>query len=492
MYQEELDQINKRRRIAELLMQQGREDIPQQVAGNYVVPTSPLQGINKIASMLMGGYQEGQADKDAMALAEKRKQMLSSLDFNSPDIANQLINADMPEEALQYQIKKSSGQHGGTPGQWYIPPGATAFKDPETGIVGYKTAEGAIIPSRAAMTDYQEAMTNPVLQAKITAGREGQKGVKVTDEQGREMYMPQSSANPQDFTNLMANGLIPVESGGNPNAISPVGASGLTQIMPETAANPGYGVKPMANKTPDEQIRFGSDYLRAMIKANGGDVAKGLAAYNGGMGNVNSGETQNYAEKVLKRIGIIKSQSPAEEAAAKAEAVLPAKQIEEQIKQAIELDTTAKKNQLEINKTKDEKLAGIKYNAEQSNPLIDSAIELLPKSISGGINATANNAMEYLGVSTDRSKAQAQLKIIANDLTSKIPKAPGAQSDIELDYAKKQAGDLGNPNTPWETRMAAAKYLKQRNEKILKGEEVSAPKDDKEARLKALRDKHGL
>jgi len=55
---------------------------------------------------------------------------------------------------------------------------------------------------------------------------------------------PQSSVAPEVYQTLAQ-----VESGGNPNAVSPVGARGLTQIMPETARSPGHGVTPMRDNS---------------------------------------------------------------------------------------------------------------------------------------------------------------------------------------------------------------------------------------------------
>ena len=80
--------------------------------------------------------------------------------------------------------------------------------------------------------------------------------------------------------------LINQESGGNNNAVSPKGARGLTQVMPKTGEDPGYGVAPLKNQSPEEYRRFGKDYLVAMLNKYDGDVEKSLAAYNAGPGNV--------------------------------------------------------------------------------------------------------------------------------------------------------------------------------------------------------------
>lgn len=73
-----------------------------------------------------------------------------------------------------------------------------------------------------------------------------------------------------------------VESRGDPNAVSPVGATGTMQTMPGTLANPGYGVAPAANNSPQEQTRVGQDYVGAMTQKYG--PAIGLVAYNMGPG----------------------------------------------------------------------------------------------------------------------------------------------------------------------------------------------------------------
>lgn len=108
-----------------------------------------------------------------------------------------------------------------------------------------------------------------------------------------------------------------VESGGNPNAVSPAGALGRMQTMPDTLRDPGFGVTPAANQSDAERTRVGTDYLAAMLEKYA-DPRLALAAYNAGPGRVDEAmkramgnpevalrmlpkETQQYVPKVLAK-----------------------------------------------------------------------------------------------------------------------------------------------------------------------------------------------
>ena len=64
------------------------------------------------------------------------------------------------------------------------------------------------------------------------------------------------------------------------------------QVLPSTAANPGFGVTPAQAPTAAEYNRVGSDYREAMRTRYNGDLAKMWAAYNAGPGTVDRLDAQ--------------------------------------------------------------------------------------------------------------------------------------------------------------------------------------------------------
>jgi len=85
--------------------------------------------------------------------------------------------------------------------------------------------------------------------------------------------------------------LMREESGLDPEAISPVGAIGLAQLMLPTAQQVARKLKlprpdQSALTNPETSIRLGSAYLGQLLKLYGGAPAQAVAAYNAGEGAV--------------------------------------------------------------------------------------------------------------------------------------------------------------------------------------------------------------
>lgn len=76
--------------------------------------------------------------------------------------------------------------------------------------------------------------------------------------------------------------LVKLESEFNVRATSPVGAVGLTQVMPATAKYFVKGITRDKLYDPQTNLRVGFRYLRGLMKEHNGDVSLALLVYNRG------------------------------------------------------------------------------------------------------------------------------------------------------------------------------------------------------------------
>jgi len=181
-------------------------------------------------------------------------------------------------------------------------------------VTGQQVLDPNVTYSRAPLTPAYDKIRQAEadLEARV---RSGQMTEAQRLEELRRLNQPGVSSAAPRASQSLVNAVIQVESGGNPNAVSPKGAFGLMQTMPETAKNPGFGITPMRDNSPAEQLRFGTDYLNAMLQRYNGNIEYALAAYNWGPGKTDRWiangadpaklptETRNYIPKVLAAMG---------------------------------------------------------------------------------------------------------------------------------------------------------------------------------------------
>jgi hypothetical protein len=195
-----------------------------------------------------------------------------------PAIANQVramaqSDPDGAEKFLNDHLKKMSE----------ITAAARLNKDSYSKIIEVRTADGKL-----ETVSLMELLSNP------------------------QKYQPTEKGAP--IVTQMTGGITPenirtVESGGRPDAVSPKGAEGVMQVMPNTQTNPGFGVAPAKDKSPQELERVGRDYYAAMQNKYGHDTLAAIA-YNMGPGKTDAwlkagadfnklpAETQTYIGKV--------------------------------------------------------------------------------------------------------------------------------------------------------------------------------------------------
>jgi hypothetical protein len=138
----------------------------------------------------------------------------------------------------------------------------------------------------------------------------------------------QAAAAEYNLSPLLLLALIRQESFFDPLAVSPAGATGLTQVMPST----GQGIAAALNVEgfstsdllqPQVSIRFGAYYLRSQFDLSGGNLLFALAAYNAGPDNatrwststpigdidlfidlIDFAETRSYVKLVLENYAV--------------------------------------------------------------------------------------------------------------------------------------------------------------------------------------------
>lgn len=242
-----------------------------------------------------------------------------ALSWNRPDVVEKAVGR---MRAAAFELGKLQGKAA----DFAELTAKRIASDGHTVAIAAALDAGALDYAQGYLKKFSESMeANDILRAqglmaKALDGRQAQAAVQ------QVMPMVERQANPTDFDRMVAL-TLQAESGGRrygPDGktllTSPKGAKGEMQVLDGTNKDPGFGVRPAKDDSPDERARVGRDYLAAMLKRYGGDTAKAWAAYNAGPGALDEAimragsrpggdwltmmpaETQAYVTKNVQRL----------------------------------------------------------------------------------------------------------------------------------------------------------------------------------------------
>ncbi|MNO73220.1 Soluble lytic murein transglycosylase precursor [compost metagenome] len=183
----------------------------------------------------------------------------------------------------------------------------------EADIYVSEGADGSLTLSnikRAGRT-YLKVVREPVIRPARKALRFVD-GRRAEDRPYADVVSAAASAN--GLPPALLHAVISTESRYNPAALSPKGAAGLMQLMPDTARD--MGVNDVWD--PTANIQGGARYLKSLLQMFGNDIPLAVAAYNAGPTAVSRNgraippyaETQRYVPSVLEEFRRLQGLAP--------------------------------------------------------------------------------------------------------------------------------------------------------------------------------------
>lgn len=490
----ELLGLERQRKMAQALLQQGMTMPQGQMIGNRYVPTNPMQYIGNLFNVYAGQKGLEEADKQELALAEAlRKQDLADLQ------AGMQLYQGTPEKTIELAgpYGQGVGAEGAnvpmptayTPAQAANPQAAMAYllgsKGPKSSAVGadlYKQMFAA--PEWKPEKRYENGMEingwvnvkapNPAATFVASSKRPDLELYKAVD----EGYLPQGGG--AAVTPYTQPGQAPVSVRNN-NPGNLVGADGqflkfATPQEGEAALIKDLALK-LSGQSPAYKARFGNAPVTPTTLAETWSPANAKG---------NSPEsTANYSKFIASKLGIapnqpipntpealniVKSAISQFEAGAYSGQTAQtgdAKYMPANLPQyEYDPSLTPKQNREAAAKFSQENQGAIK-NAKNAFGILKTAADILNTNApsSGRAENIITGTREFFGGGGETSKADAQLKILGNKLTMQVPRFEGPQSDKDTAVYQAAAGDLQNPNIPISTRLAAVQQMIELNKK---------------------------
>lgn len=312
--------------------------VPQTINAQPTMPqtTQAPQGQPQVMPQAGNNFKLAQLLK-SNAISQLGGDPAAAAYWKSQETPDSIKTADMlgvgrSQQGIDYRGKVTKDNYippvAGRPGGLLVYPDGHSVQNPSAieGSQAVQQSDGSF--AYRPMNGATEAITNAA-----SANKAGQNQQTLTptdqlpvDVSGRPIPRPISATINQanGVQTPMQQAVQTTESGNNPNAVSSAGAQGLMQVMPNTQANPGFGVAPAKNNSPAELQRVGNDYINAM-QAKYKDPTLAAIAYNMGPGKTDAwlqsggdynklpNETKSYISQVMTRNAVNSQQPPSQQ-----------------------------------------------------------------------------------------------------------------------------------------------------------------------------------
>ncbi len=451
-----------------------------------------LAGFGPLAAM---GYVQQQGDIGRQRGQQERINMLAGQSYSAttPEQQSSLLSqlAQVSPQAAQDQQQQFQSQEDRSRKELYGM--AQGWKKvPQQYRQGYY--EKYLSPRLAAMgmgeqPAYDEATINGAADQIIAAFGQQVMGAQPTDVRSFEMMTAGLSPEEKERARRVNLGLEGRASTSGYSQVKFTGADGRERVgvlngrtgqidLPDgTSFNPQTGAMSQTSSqvqqaapaaglynTPNGQVRIGEGLTPEQWELVQADMANGGASNNYQLPDRNVTPSQRAASS-----SAFVGRAPEEQAALTEAAKLNVQQqflpqelgmrTDAAIRQ--EAGKAAVSAQADRNKT----MATRERDANTALELLDQAERLLPAATGSLAGAVYDRGLGIIGRSTEGAQATAGLKAIAGQLTSKMPRMEGPQSDKDVQLYKEMAGDLANDTLPIATRQAALRQIRALQQK---------------------------
>ena len=400
----EVYDLERQKRIADLLTQKGMQSPQGQIVGGRFVKPGWSQYANQMLSSYLGGAESRDVAKQQQELAKKLRQQGVQ---EAQGVLQALTGRPAQEQVLGTQIPESM-----------LPQGQTAVTDEGDATL--------VRPAMAAQAPNTQLALARALSAQTPTGRALLPSVM-------ERAMPKDF----DLTEGQIRYRINPETG-KPEQI----AAGAEKFRAPIQVDTGANIEFRDPRDPTKVLQIVPKSLSMKDRAE--LVDKGIIVGGGGM-TMGGGQGGGQPTQVTSDAKYM----PAN---------LPTYEYNRNLSPAQNRELAGK---FEADLQKNVKNAKSAFNA------IKDVSEILGSNApsSGRGENIITGVREFFGRGGEASKTDAQLKVLEQQLVQQVPRFEGPQSDKDVASYKAAAGDVGNPNIPIASRMGALQVLIDLNKK---------------------------